>query len=406
MITLSSMKGTSSLTSAGVTSRTPSTPQAPAEAMRRAQLLHALLGARDLDAPAGGEHAQLLVLREAVVRQLGHLARVVDREDEVGGVAGRAARVRQRALVEQHQIAPAEPGQVVHEAVAHDAGADHDGARAAGQTPSSSLVFHGAHLGVRKRRIPDISHRNALVTRAAKRLVRDRRRRPPGRARRPVRGLLGAGPARGDRAPAVRRRGCERLDLRDDHRLLRPPARPRGRLLRLPRVLPLPRRRTARRPRSPRRLPAPQGAGRGGRARGAARGAERAGDHAPAWWRTGRRRAAELDRAELGERAPAARDLPRLLGLGPGGGRRRADRRQRGDRGLRGGGARPRDADGAAAPGDEDERASARRSHGARARCRGAARAGGRGARRAHRGRPRRSRPIGRIGVDEALALL
>ena len=35
MITLSSMKGTSSLVSAGVTSDTPSTPHEPAEAMRR-----------------------------------------------------------------------------------------------------------------------------------------------------------------------------------------------------------------------------------------------------------------------------------------------------------------------------------------------------------------------------------
>ena len=46
-------------------------------------------------------------------RERGHLARVVDREDEVGGVPGGAARVGQRALVEQHQVGPAELGQVV-----------------------------------------------------------------------------------------------------------------------------------------------------------------------------------------------------------------------------------------------------------------------------------------------------
>ncbi len=124
------------------------------------------------------------------MRQRGHLARVVDREDEVRRVAGRAARVRQRALVEQHQVAPAEPRQVVDEAVADDAGADHDGAGAARQTPSSSLVFHGAHLGVRNRRIPDISHPNALVIRVAKR-DRSRSRSAAGRVGvgRPVRGL-------------------------------------------------------------------------------------------------------------------------------------------------------------------------------------------------------------------------
>ena len=78
------------------------------------------------------EDAQLLVLAHRVERELRHLLRVVDREDEVRGVAGRAAGVRQRALVEQHEVAPAELGEVVGEAVADDAGADHDGAGAAG----------------------------------------------------------------------------------------------------------------------------------------------------------------------------------------------------------------------------------------------------------------------------------
>ena len=57
-----------------------------------AQLLHPLLGARDLDAAGLREDVQLLVLAHAVQRQRGHLARVVDREDEVRRVAGRAAR--------------------------------------------------------------------------------------------------------------------------------------------------------------------------------------------------------------------------------------------------------------------------------------------------------------------------
>ena len=38
---------------------------------------------------------------------------------------GRASRVGERALVDLHDVAPAEPSQVVDEAVADDAGADH-----------------------------------------------------------------------------------------------------------------------------------------------------------------------------------------------------------------------------------------------------------------------------------------
>ena len=59
----------------------------------------------------------------------GHLPRVVGQEDEVRGVAGRAAGVRQRALLDQDDVAPAQPGEVVDEAVADDAGADDDDAR-------------------------------------------------------------------------------------------------------------------------------------------------------------------------------------------------------------------------------------------------------------------------------------
>ena len=59
--------------------------------------------------------------RTDVERQLRHLLRVVDGEDEVRGVPGRAAGVRQRALVEQDEVAPAERGEVVGEAVADDA---------------------------------------------------------------------------------------------------------------------------------------------------------------------------------------------------------------------------------------------------------------------------------------------
>ena len=90
------------------------------------ELLHALGGARDLDPAALREDPQLAVLADALERQRGHLARVVDREDEVGRVAGRAARVGERPLVDQHELAGAEAREVVHEAVADDARADHD----------------------------------------------------------------------------------------------------------------------------------------------------------------------------------------------------------------------------------------------------------------------------------------
>ena len=62
---------------------------------------------------------------------------MVDQVDEVGRVAGRAARVGQRALVEQHDVAPAETAEVIGDAVADDPGADDDDAR----------VLRDAHSG-------------------------------------------------------------------------------------------------------------------------------------------------------------------------------------------------------------------------------------------------------------------
>ncbi|CAB4760560.1 unannotated protein [freshwater metagenome] len=102
-----------------------------AEGLRRRhaamELLHALGSAGNLDAAALGEHAHLLVLAHALVGELGHLLGVVDREDEVGRMAGGAARVRQRALVDLDEIAPAETGQVVGQRIADDSGSDDDG---------------------------------------------------------------------------------------------------------------------------------------------------------------------------------------------------------------------------------------------------------------------------------------
>jgi hypothetical protein len=107
-----------------------------------AQLLHALLGARDLEPAALDEDVELLVLAHAVEGQRGHLAGVVDGIDEVRRVSGRPARVGQRALVDQDEIAPAEPREVVDEAVADDAGADDDRSGGARQRACSRLLFH------------------------------------------------------------------------------------------------------------------------------------------------------------------------------------------------------------------------------------------------------------------------
>ena len=96
------------------------------------QLLHPLLGAGDLEAAGLREDAHLLVLLDRVEGQVGDLPGVVDQEDEVRRVPGRAAGVGQRALVDLDDVGPAESGQVVHEAVADDAGADDDDLGGAG----------------------------------------------------------------------------------------------------------------------------------------------------------------------------------------------------------------------------------------------------------------------------------
>ena len=157
---------------------------------RRSSSMRSSVRATSMPA-ALGEDAHLLVLADAVDRQRGHLLRVVDQVDEVRGVACGPARVGQRALVEQHDVAPAQAAEVVGEAVADDAGADHDGSQL-----SSSL--------------------------------RDRGRRRRSRDRGAVRGVRRARPARRGAEPALRSRRRERPDHGDDHRLLRHPARPAG----------------------------------------------------------------------------------------------------------------------------------------------------------------------------------
>ena len=95
---------------------------------------------------------ELLVLAHALERQLRHLLGVVDREDEVRGVPGRAAGVRAAGPCRSASMSVAEPGQVVGQAVADDAGADHDdparsGCRSAHTPTDISDGVHGVGVG-------------------------------------------------------------------------------------------------------------------------------------------------------------------------------------------------------------------------------------------------------------------
>ena len=89
-----------------------------------AELFEALWSTRDLDATAFGVDTHFGVLALAVEVEHRHLTVVVNREDEVRGMASGAARVGERALVDLHDVAPAEFGQMANDGVADDAGAD------------------------------------------------------------------------------------------------------------------------------------------------------------------------------------------------------------------------------------------------------------------------------------------
>src|SRR5881396_786842 len=99
------MNGTSSLTSAGVTSFTSSIPHDFADAIRR-RSSSSRSSVRATSMPALVQGARVAVLLHRVERELRHLLRVVDREDEVRRVTGRAAGVRERALLDLDEIAP------------------------------------------------------------------------------------------------------------------------------------------------------------------------------------------------------------------------------------------------------------------------------------------------------------
>ena len=93
------------------------------------QFLHPGLRAGNLDAAARRLHAERLVLALALQRQHRDLAAVVRGEDEVRRVAGGAAGVRKRALVDEDEVVPAPLREVLDEAVADDPGPDDGDAR-------------------------------------------------------------------------------------------------------------------------------------------------------------------------------------------------------------------------------------------------------------------------------------
>src|SRR5262249_33566357 len=102
------------------------------------------LGGPRHPAPAAlDELPQRLVLLGAVPGQLHHHLRVLDGEDEVGGMPGGTARVRHRALVHQDEVAPPQQRQVMHQAVADDARPNDDGAGPGERPPGTPRWPHG-----------------------------------------------------------------------------------------------------------------------------------------------------------------------------------------------------------------------------------------------------------------------
>ena len=110
-ISLSSMKGTSSLDLGGREQRDRLDPPRlrPTTIRRVSSCMRSSVRAISIP-PLSMKTPSSPVLAHALERQRGHLLRVVDGEDEVRGVAGRAARVRQRALVDQHELGLARAG--------------------------------------------------------------------------------------------------------------------------------------------------------------------------------------------------------------------------------------------------------------------------------------------------------
>ena len=94
---------------------------------------------RDAHATDGLEHAELAVQVDAVAPEAHHRRRRVELRHEPRGVARRAA--RERALVEQDDVAPAGARQVVGDAAARDAASDDDCAGAIAHAVPSAFRY-------------------------------------------------------------------------------------------------------------------------------------------------------------------------------------------------------------------------------------------------------------------------
>lgn len=72
---------------------------------------------------------QLRVPPDGVLRELGHRLGGIGLEHEARGVGGGSARLEQRSLIEDHQVPPAHPRQVLGYAAPDDAGPDDHNSR-------------------------------------------------------------------------------------------------------------------------------------------------------------------------------------------------------------------------------------------------------------------------------------
>ena len=105
------------------------------------EFVQPFLGAGHLQAARGDADFHLLVLMLAVEGEVGHLLVVVHRIDEVGGVPGGPAGVGERALVQLHDVPPAECGKMLDHRVTDDSGADHYHPGAGREIAHPSLLF-------------------------------------------------------------------------------------------------------------------------------------------------------------------------------------------------------------------------------------------------------------------------
>ena len=116
---------------------------APCLGRRHAALefVHSLLGTGDLDTPGINRPVHVAVLVGALLAEQGHFLVVINWEDEVRGVTGRATGVRERTLVDEDHVLPSEAGKVADNTVADDASANDDDIGAGGEIAHEGSFF-------------------------------------------------------------------------------------------------------------------------------------------------------------------------------------------------------------------------------------------------------------------------